>query len=55
MEMLNQRIADGGVLRLLESMMKVGYSEDKQAHQSERGAPQGSVIPPLLSNIFNSN
>jgi len=52
MEMLNQRIADGRVLSLLESMMKVGYSEDKQVHQSERGVPQGGVISPLLSNIL---
>jgi len=50
--MLNQRIADGRVLSLLESMMKVGYSEDKQVHQSERGVPQGGVISPLLSNIL---
>ena len=52
MAMLNQRIADGRVLSLLESMMKVGYAEAKQVHQSERGVPQGGVISPLLSNIL---
>lgn len=52
MEMLTQRIADGRVLNLLESMMKVGYIEDKQIHPSDRGVPQGGVISPLLSNIL---
>lgn len=52
MEMLNQRVADGRVLRLLESMMKVGYADGKQIHPSERGVPQGGVISPLMSNIL---
>jgi group II intron reverse transcriptase/maturase len=51
MELLNQRIADGRVLSLLESMMKAGYSEGKQIHPNNRGVPQGGVITPLLSNI----
>lgn len=52
MELLNQRVADGRVLRLLESFMKVGYLEDKRIHQTERGVPQGGVISPLLSNVL---
>lgn len=52
MEMLNQRVADGRVLCLLESMMKVGYSQDKQVRPSEKGVPQGGVISPLMSNIL---
>jgi len=52
MELLNQRVADGRVLRLLESMMKVGYSEGRQVHQTSRGVPQGGVISPLISNIL---
>ena len=52
MEMLNQRVADGRVLRLLESMMKVSYSDGKQIHARERGVPQGGVISPLMSNIL---
>lgn len=51
-ELLNQRVADGRVLRLLESMMKAGNSEDGQLHPNERGVPQGGVISPLLSNIL---
>jgi len=52
MELLNQRVADGRVLNLLESFMKVGYSQDKQIHQTERGVPQGGVISPLISNVL---
>jgi group II intron reverse transcriptase/maturase len=52
LELLNQRIADGRVLSLLESMMKAGYLEGKEIHPTERGVPQGGVISPLLSNIL---
>jgi hypothetical protein len=40
MELLNQRIADGRVLSLLESMMKAGYSEGKQIQPNNRGVPR---------------
>ena len=52
MHLLNQRVSDGRVLGLIESMMKAGYSEGKQLHQTDRGVPQGGVISPLLSNIL---
>ena len=52
MQLLNQRVADGRVLGLVKSMMKVGYLHDKQIHHTERGVPQGGVISPLLSNIL---
>ncbi|NOG84220.1 MAG: hypothetical protein D8M57_19380 [Candidatus Scalindua sp. AMX11] len=52
MELLNQRVADGRVLGLLESMMKVGYSDGKRIHQIRKGVPQGGVVSPLLSNIL---
>jgi RNA-directed DNA polymerase len=54
MEMLNQRVADGRVLRLLESMMKVGYSDGKQIHPSERGVPQGGVMTPRTQKITSN-
>ena len=52
MVLLNQRIADGRVLRLLESIMKVGYLEDGRVQQTQRGVPQGGVISPLISNAL---
>lgn len=52
MVLLNQRVADGRVLALLESIMKVGYLEDGKVHQTQRGVPQGGVISPLISNAL---
>lgn len=52
MELLNQRVADGRVLGLLESIMTVGYLEDGKIHRTERGVPQGGVISPLISNVL---
>jgi group II intron reverse transcriptase/maturase len=53
MVLLNQRVADGRVLALLESIMKVGYLEDGKVHQTQRGVPQGGVISPLISNVLD--
>jgi len=47
-----QRIADGRVLRLIESMLKAGCMTEGQWHPTEIGTPQGGVISPLLSNIL---
>lgn len=52
MVLLNQRIADGRVLAILESIMKVGYLEGGEVHQTHRGVPQGGVISPLISNVL---
>ncbi len=52
MALLNQRVADGRVLGLLESMMNVGYLEDGTIHPTERGVPQGGVVSPLISNVL---
>jgi len=52
MELLNQRVADGRVLSLLEAMMKVDYLEDKTLYRNARGVPQGGVISPLMSNVL---
>ena len=50
--LLNQQVADGRVLTLLESIMKVGYVEDGKIYQTQRGVPQGGVISPLISNVL---
>jgi RNA-directed DNA polymerase len=50
--LLNQQVADGRVLALLESIMKVGYLEDGKIYQTPKGVPQGGVISPLISNVL---
>ena len=52
MVLLNQQVADGRVLALLESIMKVGCLEDGKVSQTQRGVPQGGVISPLISNVL---
>lgn len=46
------RIGDRRVLRLIYRMLKGGIMEDGLTRASETGTPQGSILSPLLSNIF---
>jgi RNA-directed DNA polymerase len=53
MERVGQKIADGRVLSLIETMLKAGVMEAAKGWQpTESGTPQGAVISPLLSNIY---
>ena len=53
MERVGRKIADGRVLRLIESYLKAGVMESAKGWQpSENGTPQGAVISPLLANIY---
>lgn len=53
MERVAEKIADGRVLALIKAMLKAGVMESaKDWEPSESGTPQGSVISPLLSNIY---
>jgi len=55
MELVGERIADGRVLKLIESFLKqqvmasMGWIEAKER---DEGTPQGGVISPLLANIY---
>ena len=53
MEVIGRRIADGKVKALLWAFLKAGVMESSQEwHASEEGTPQGSVISPMLANIY---
>jgi group II intron reverse transcriptase/maturase len=52
MKLVEHRIGDRRVLRLIRKWLKVGVVEDGVRHPAERGTPQGSVISPLLANIY---
>jgi RNA-directed DNA polymerase len=52
LERLRERIADGAVLRLIESFLTAGILDGLQSWEPEAGAPQGAVLSPLLSNIY---
>jgi retron-type reverse transcriptase len=52
LKFLQQRIKDRRVLRLIVRMLKAGVMEDGLTRVGEEGTPQGSIISPLLSNIY---
>jgi group II intron reverse transcriptase/maturase len=52
MTLLNQRVADGRVLGIIERTLKAGCYADGKRFPTEQGTPQGGVISPLLSNIL---
>ena len=52
MEMVERRIADTRVLRLIRKWLNAGVIEDGEWSETEKGTPQGSVISPLLANIY---
>jgi group II intron reverse transcriptase/maturase len=52
---LRHRIGDERVIRLIIRMLKSGIMEDGLVHASEEGTPQGSILSPLLSNIYLHN
>jgi RNA-directed DNA polymerase len=52
MDSLREKIADGWVLNSIENMLKAGVMEDGIVHETNKGAPQGGVISPLLANLI---
>jgi len=49
---LEHRIGDRRIIRLIQKWLKVGVLEDGIVTPSEKGTGQGSVISPLLANIY---
>ena len=49
---LEHRIGDQRIIRLIQKWLKVGILEDGIVTVSDRGTGQGSVISPLLANIY---
>jgi hypothetical protein len=51
-QFLQHRIADRRIHRLIEKGLRAGVSEDGKWSKTEVGTPQGSVISPLLANVY---
>ena len=52
MHILRKRIADEHFIGLLWKFLKAGYMEDWNYHNTYSGTPQGSIISPILANIY---
>src|SRR6516165_2943876 len=49
---LEHRIGDRRIIRLIQKWLKAGVMEEGVVRASEKGTGQGSVISPLLANIY---
>ena len=52
MKFIEHRVADRRMLRLIQKWLKAGVSEDGQWSETRVGTPQGSVVSPLLANVY---
>jgi RNA-directed DNA polymerase len=50
--LLKRRIGDPRIIRLIQKWLKAGVLEDGVVTVSDKGTGQGSVISPLLANIY---
>lgn len=51
-ELLQIRVRDGMVRKLIDKWLNAGIFEKEKISYNEMGSPQGSSISPLLSNIY---
>jgi RNA-directed DNA polymerase len=49
---LDQRVTDGVIRRMIDKWLKAGVLEDGLLRLATEGTPQGGVISPMLANIF---
>jgi group II intron reverse transcriptase/maturase len=52
LDLVNERMSDGSILRLLRSILQSGVYFEGEVYPTEQGTPQGGVISPLLANIY---
>lgn len=52
LELVSEKISDGRILALIESMLKRGVMDKERLCETQEGTPQGGVISPLLANIY---
>lgn len=51
MRLVEERISDRRMLKLVRQMLRAGVLEDGEIRPTDQGVPQGGVISPLLANV----
>lgn len=51
-KLIEHRIGDRRLVRLLMKWMKAGVMKDGKLHEVKEGTPQGGIISPLLANVY---
>jgi group II intron reverse transcriptase/maturase len=52
LSILGEKIHDSRFLRLIENLLQAGYLENWRFNVTLSGVPQGSIVGPILSNIY---
>jgi len=52
MALLENKILDRRFTNLIRKSLKAGYFDFKELKQNLAGTPQGSIVSPILANIF---
>ena len=52
LDILREKIEDDRFINLIRKFLKAGYLEKWEYHKAFSGTPQGSVVSPILTNIY---
>jgi group II intron reverse transcriptase/maturase len=52
LDILREKICDERFINLIRKFLKAGYMENWKYHRTYSGTPQGSVVSPILTNIY---
>jgi len=52
MSILRDKIQDNRFLRLIENLLNAGSCEQWKYYSTLSGTPQGSIVSPILANIY---